>query len=81
MPKKAHTEEQIVLLLRRAIEDKERGLGEMNVRAGDAVLQRIAAYSSGDARSAYNVLQIAAGCPLDAHGRNAGPLHRDGRAQ
>jgi putative ATPase len=53
--------EQIVVLLRRALEDRERGLGEMNVRAGDAVLQRIAAYSSGDARSAYNVLQIAAG--------------------
>jgi putative ATPase len=53
--------EQIVILLRRALEDRERGLGEMNVRAGDAVLQRIAAYSSGDARSAYNVLQIAAG--------------------
>jgi len=53
--------EQIVVLLRRALEDRERGLGEMNVRAGDAVLQRIAAYSSGDARSAYNVLQVAAG--------------------
>ena len=53
--------EQIVVLLRRALEDRERGLGEMKVRAEDAVLQRIAAYSSGDARSAYNVLQVAAG--------------------
>jgi putative ATPase len=53
--------EEIVVLLRRALEDRERGLGEMNVRAEDAVLQRIAAYSSGDARSAYNVLQVAAG--------------------
>jgi putative ATPase len=59
--------EEIVVLLRRALEDRERGLGEMNVRAEDAVLQRIAAYSSGDARSAYNVLQVAA----DIAGENA----------
>src|SRR5512138_1114154 len=54
------SEEQIVLLLRRALGDRERGLGEMNLRAPDAVLQKIAAYSSGDARSAYNVLEVAA---------------------
>ena len=53
--------EQIVVLLRRALEDRERGLGAMNLRSEDAVLQRIAAYSSGDARSAYNALQVAAG--------------------
>jgi putative ATPase len=55
------TGEQIVVLLRRALEDRERGLGEMNLRAEDAILQRIAAYSSGDARSAYNTLEVAAG--------------------
>ncbi|MGZ4823287.1 MAG: replication-associated recombination protein A [Terriglobales bacterium] len=54
------TEAQIVLLLRRALENRERGLGEMNLRAHDEVLQKIAAYSSGDARSAYNVLEVAA---------------------
>jgi putative ATPase len=54
------TEEQIVLLLRRAIEDSERGLGSMNLSASDDVLRQIAAYSSGDARSAYNVLEVAA---------------------
>src|SRR5690349_21308414 len=55
------TEEQIVLLLRRAIADKERGLGEMNLTASDDVLRLIASYTSGDARSAYNVLEVAAG--------------------
>jgi putative ATPase len=55
------TEEQIVLLLRRAMEDRERGLGEMNLSASDDVLKRIASYTSGDARSAYNVLEVAAG--------------------
>jgi len=53
------TEEQIVLLLRRALEDEERGLGAMKLRATDKVLAKIAAYSSGDARSAYNVLEVA----------------------
>ena len=55
------TEEQIVLLLRRALTDRERGLGEMNLNASDDVLKKIASYTSGDARSAYNVLEVAAG--------------------
>ena len=55
------TEEQIVLLLRRALTDRERGLGEKNLTASDDVLKKIASYTSGDARSAYNVLEVAAG--------------------
>ena len=54
------TEEQIVALLRRALTDHERGLGEMNLTASDDVLKKIASYTSGDARSAYNVLEVAA---------------------
>lgn len=54
------TEEQIVLLLRRGLEDKERGLGNMKLRADDEILKQIAVYSSGDARVAYNVLEVAA---------------------
>ncbi|HVH85534.1 MAG TPA: replication-associated recombination protein A [Terriglobales bacterium] len=54
------TEEQVVILLRRALEDRERGLGTMEATAEDDALAKIAAYSSGDARSAYNVLEIAA---------------------
>src|SRR5438552_14803631 len=54
------TEEQIVLLLERALNDEERGLGAMKLRAADDVLKQIAAYSSGDARSAYNALEVAA---------------------
>jgi putative ATPase len=55
------TEEQIVLLLRRALADRELGLGEKNLTASDDVLKKIASYTSGDARSAYNVLEVAAG--------------------
>src|SRR5450631_2096372 len=57
---KSLTEEQIVLLLKRALADEERGLGAMKLRAANEVLGKIAAYSSGDARSAYNVLEVAA---------------------
>jgi putative ATPase len=55
------TEEQIVTLLQRALADKERGLGELGLQADDNVLNTIATYSSGDARTAYNVLEVAAG--------------------
>jgi len=54
------SEQQVVLLMRRALEDRQRGLGTMNLGAEDDALAKIAAYSSGDARSAYNVLEIAA---------------------
>src|SRR6202050_1439211 len=55
------TEDRIVLLLKRALTDEDRGLGAMRLRASDDVLKKIASYSSGDARSAYNVLEVAAG--------------------
>jgi putative ATPase len=54
------TEDQIVVLLRRALDDTERGLGQMHLEASEESLRKIAAYSSGDARSAYNVLEVAA---------------------
>jgi putative ATPase len=63
------SEEQIVTLLRRALEDRERGLGEMQLQVSDEDLARIAAYSSGDARSAYNVLEVASRLALEqSHG-------------
>ncbi len=58
------SENQIVELLKRALGDEERGLGATKVRASDDVLKKIAAYSSGDARSAYNVLEVAASLAL-----------------
>ncbi len=57
---KALTEEQIVGLLQRALQDKVRGLGDLHPDADEAALRKIAAYSSGDARSAYNALEVAA---------------------
>src|ERR1700691_3157995 len=54
-------EEQIVELLRRALADEIRGLGALRLSASDDALKKIASYTSGDARSAYNVLEVAAG--------------------
>jgi putative ATPase len=54
------TEDEIVTLLQRALKDNERGLGVMHIEASDDALRKIASYSSGDARSAYNVLEVAA---------------------
>jgi putative ATPase len=53
------TEEQIVTLVKRALADSERGLAQLNVTASDEILARIATFVSGDARSAYNILEIA----------------------
>ena len=67
------TEEQVVVLLRRALSDSERGLGAMKLSASNEVLKQIAAYSSGDARSAYNVLEVAAALATsgrDSHSTN-----------
>jgi len=68
------TEEQIVLLLKRALADKERGLGELQLQASDDVLQKIAAYSSGDARSAYNALEVAASLAKSIAGDQSGVI-------
>jgi putative ATPase len=61
------TEDQIVTLLQRALADAERGLGQLHLEASEEVLQKIAAYSSGDARNAYNALEVAAALAVDKH--------------
>jgi putative ATPase len=66
------TEEQIITLLERALADEERGLGLLKLTARPEALARIAAYSSGDARSAYNVLEIAATLAVEAEGGASG---------
>src|SRR5580692_236769 len=73
------SEEQIVDLLRRALEDKERGLGALNLTADQEALELIAGYSSGDCRNAYNALEIAAQLAADRASQTEGyglqPVH------
>jgi putative ATPase len=50
----------IVEILRRALEDAERGLGGQGLSATDDGLAAIAKYANGDARIGLNVLELAA---------------------
>jgi putative ATPase len=53
------TTPQIVELLRRALNDKEHGFGNESLEASDEILFRIASFANGDARAAYNTLELA----------------------
>jgi ATPase related to the helicase subunit of the Holliday junction resolvase len=55
----ALNEEQIVLILRRALAERERGLGNWHVTVADEILQQVALFANGDARTALNVLELA----------------------
>ncbi len=50
---------EIVGLLERALADRERGLGELEIAAPPELLEQIALFANGDARSAYNTLEAA----------------------
>jgi len=52
--------EEIVEVLKRAITDKEHGLGDLNLQVSDIVIEKIASAADGDARRALNWLEIAA---------------------
>jgi putative ATPase len=66
----ALSEEQILDLLRRAIKDPVRGLGNEKIETDEVVLERIAVLANGDARAAYNTLEaLALGTEADAQGR------------
>jgi len=68
---RALTVPEIVTLLRRALADRERGLGDMDLTAAEGLLEQIAIHSGGDARAAYNALEsVAAASP-------AGELSKD----
>ncbi len=54
------TTPQIVELLRRALADPAHGLAKERFVATDDILFRIASYANGDARAAYNTLELAA---------------------
>jgi putative ATPase len=53
------SEEDIAALIRRAIADKERGFGKLNIQITDDAVQLWATMSDGDARRALTALEIA----------------------
>ncbi|MCX5833898.1 MAG: replication-associated recombination protein A [Deltaproteobacteria bacterium] len=66
---KPYTEEELLTILRRAIEDRDRGLGELELRVDEEAIQHIIWSSDGDARTALNNLEAAASL---VQGRTAG---------
>jgi len=53
------TTPQIAELLRRALQDRVHGFGNESIEASDDILFRIASFANGDARAAYNTLELA----------------------
>jgi putative ATPase len=49
----------LLTILRNALNDEERGLGAEKISASDEMLSKLAVYSSGDARTALNSLELA----------------------
>jgi putative ATPase len=68
------TEEDLYLLLQRALADEERGLGYLKIQADEAALRHLAKLSDGDARKALNSLEIAA---LTTAPEPSGAVHVD----
>lgn len=52
-------DEHISLILRRALEDKERGLGEYEAAVCDDAFSHLVRTANGDARSALNAIELA----------------------
>ncbi len=52
--------EDLRLLLERALQDAERGLGQLRIEADEAAMEHLAELADGDARAALNALEIAA---------------------
>jgi len=56
----------LLVLLKRALADPDRGLGGANIQADEDALNAIASASEGDARTALNSLELAVlACPSD----------------
>jgi putative ATPase len=57
---RALTEDQVMALILRALNDTDKGLGTLGVSIEDDALAMIASFSSGDARNALNAAEVAA---------------------
>jgi putative ATPase len=54
------TEAELEAIVRRALEDRERGLGGLGLALDAGALRAIVALADGDARNALNILEVAA---------------------
>ena len=68
------TEDNVINLLKYALKDKERGLGEYDVDIDDAALRYLANVSNGDARMALNAIELAV---ITSELNSEGKIHID----
>ncbi|MFH1853785.1 MAG: replication-associated recombination protein A [Candidatus Omnitrophota bacterium] len=54
------SKEEIIVILKNALKDRERGLGAIEIKIDDTILGFLADASDGDARKALNALEIGA---------------------
>ena len=73
----ALSEADILTLLRRALDDCERGLGKYDVRADDDALAHLAKICDGDARRALTALEVGVVSQLRQAGDETAPVHFD----
>lgn len=59
-------EEDIFKILKRAVKDKDRGLGKDKIKIKDSVLKYLVSFSNGDARVALNALEVAVSVLLNS---------------
>ena len=67
------TETDLETIVRRALDDPDRGLGRLGLEVHPGAVAEIVGLSEGDARSALNVLEVAAGLLTAGRARAAGP--------
>jgi len=61
--------DEVMTLLERALKDEQRGLGKEKVEMAPELLRQIAVFANGDARAAYNTLEVAvAAAPREGEG-------------
>jgi len=53
------SKDQLVQIIKRAIKDKEKGLGHLKIKSTPKIIESLAQMSNGDARIALNILEYA----------------------
>jgi putative ATPase len=58
------SDDEVSVIVKRAIEDRERGLGTLRISIGEEALRHLVTMSNGDARVGLNTLEMAANAAL-----------------
>jgi len=72
----SHTAETLARIVQQALQDKERGLGRLNLQLASDALAFLVRMADGDARSALNNLEMAAALKENRQGASADGANR-----